>query len=328
MPDTFVPPSPDDAFAGAASRNGSTEPLGYFGRPVLKRPEWGRSVIAYLFLGGIMGGCGTIAMLAERSRDRNLAMAAKLSSFALAAVCPLILISHLGKPARFLNMLRIVKFKSPMSMGVWGLIAFSGVSGATALGELANGGHLPRWLRIASPPGATFLQSLLGAFITGYTGVLLSATAVPIWAKGKRHIPAACVCSGLGGACALNIVLLLRGENHATITKLERLELACTASELLILLHFRKHAGDYGKPMYEGALGKRFFNASILGGLALPIALNSFSLLARPKGYLAKSLALAAGMLTLAGGAIFRQTLIESGKKSADDPQAGLAQPR
>ena len=96
----------------------------------------------------------------------------------------------------------------------------------------------------------------------------------------------------------------------------------------MILLHFRKHAGEYGKPMYEGALGKRFFNASILGGLALPIAINTVSLLARPKGTLAKSLAFAAGISTLAGGAVFRRTLIEAGKKSADDPKAGLAQPR
>lgn len=328
MRDTFIPPSPDDAFAGAASRNGGTAPLDYFGRPVLKRPQWGGEVIAYLFLGGVMGGCGMIALLADRARDRKLAMTAKLSSFALAAVCPLILISHLGKPARFLNMLRIVKFKSPMSMGVWGLIAFSGVAGATAIGELATCGRLPRWLRIASPPGATLLQSVLGAFITGYTGVLLSATAVPLWAKGKRHIPAACVCSGLGGACALNILLLLRGENHETAEKLERLEIAASAAELLILLHFREHAGEYGKPMYEGALGKRFFNTSILGGLALPIAINTISLLARPRGYLAKSLAFVAGIFTLAGGAVFRQTLIEAGKISADDPKAGLAQPR
>ena len=316
MHDTLSPPAPDDGR------------LNYFGRPVLKRPQWGGEVIAYLFLGGVMGGCGMLAMLADRSRERNLSLSAKVSAFALASVCPLILISHLGKPARFLHMLRVVKFKSPMSMGVWGLVAFSGVAAATATGELAKGGRLPRWLRIASPPGATLLQGLLGAFITGYTGVLLSATAVPLWAKGKRHIPAACVCSGLGGACALNALLLLRGKNRAAIERLERLELAASAAELLILLHFRKHAGDYGKPMFEGEIGRRFFNASILGGLALPIAINSISLLARPRGSLAKVLTLAAATLTLGGGAVFRQTLIEAGKKSADDPTAGLAQPR
>lgn len=315
MRDTFAPPQPHEA------------PLNYFDRPVLKRPQWGSEVIAYLFLGGIMGGCGMIAALADRARDRNLAATSKISAFVLAAVCPIVLISHLGKPARFLNMLRIVKFKSPMSMGVWGLIAFSGAAGATAIGELAIAGRIPRWLRVASPPGATVLQSLLGAFITGYTGVLLSATAVPIWAKGKRHIPAACVCSGLGGACALNALLLLRGNNHATIAKLERLELAAAAAELLILLHFRKHAGEYGKPMYEGAVGERFFSVCVVGGLALPMAINSIALLFRPKGNVATCLTLIAGTLTLAGGAVFRQTLIESGKKSADDPKAGLAQP-
>ncbi|MDQ6822970.1 MAG: polysulfide reductase NrfD [Candidatus Eremiobacteraeota bacterium] len=315
MRDTFAPPAPDDA------------PLNYFERPVLKRPQWGGEVIAYLFLGGIMGGCGIIAMLADRSNERNLALSSKLSAFALASVCPVVLISHLGKPKRFLHMLRIVKLKSPMSMGVWGLIAFSGTAGAAALGELATAGRLPRYIRALSPPGTTLLQGLLGAFMTGYTGVLLSATAVPIWAKGKRHIPAACVCSGLAGAAALNALLLLRGANHEAIAKLERLEVAAGAAELLILLHFRKHAGDYGKPMYEGALGERFFRACIIGGLALPLAINSVSVIARPKGAISTFLTIAAGALTLGGGVIFRQTLIESGKRSADDPKAGLAQP-
>ncbi|MDP9111131.1 MAG: nitrite reductase, partial [Candidatus Eremiobacteraeota bacterium] len=86
MRDTFAPPAPDDA------------PLNYFERPVLKRPQWGGEVIAYLFLGGIMGGCGIIAMLADRSNERNLALSSKLSAFALASVCPVVLISHLGKP--------------------------------------------------------------------------------------------------------------------------------------------------------------------------------------------------------------------------------------
>ena len=305
-------------------------PVTYFGQPVLKRPHWGWNVVTYLFLGGIMGASSMIAAMIDRHAspaENRLARNANFSALALAIACPLVLISHLGRPERFLHMLRIVKFKSPMSMGVWGLVLFSNVAAAAATRELALLGILPRWMRHIAPPGAPLLQALLGSFIAGYTGVLLSATAIPVWAKGKRHIPAVSVASGIGSACALQSLLLLPGRNDAALAKLERFELAAAAVEILILFDFEKHAGSYGKPMFEGPRGARFRMRTMVLGLAAPIAINAVRVVAKPRGMLGKMLALASACLTLAGGYVLRETLIESGKDSADDPRAGFAQP-
>ena len=303
----------------------------YFEQPVLKRPHWGWNVVTYLFLGGIMGAGSLVAAMVDRqastSEDR-LARNANVASLALALACPLLLISHLGRPERFLHMLRILKLKSPMSMGVWGLVFFSGVASAAAAREFALIGILPRWMRHLAPPGTPLLQALLGSFIAGYTGVLLSATAVPIWAKGKRHIPAVSVASGIGSACALQSLLLLPGHNAEALEKLERFELAAAAIELLILFDFEKYAGPYGAPMFEGRCGRQFRIRTCLLGLAVPIAINSFRVVAQPGGVFGRLLTLVSASLTLTGGYHLRHTLIESGKNSADDPRAGFAQPQ
>lgn len=291
-------------------------PVSYYEQPVLKRPHWGWNVVTYLFLGGIMGGSSIIAALADTrasKSQRRLVRNANRTSLVLAVVCPLVLISHLGRPERFLHMLRILKLKSPMSLGVWGLVAFSGIATASVAG--------------LAPPGTPLVQAMLGSFIAGYTGVLISATAIPIWAKGKRHIPAVSVCSGVASASALQSLLLVRDGDDAPLEKLERLELAASAAELLILLDFRRYAGEYGKPMYTGARGERFRALTLMAGLTVPLILNSGRVLVKVRGTLGRVLTVLSAGMTLLGGYILRETLIEAGKTSADDPRVAFAQP-
>ena len=92
---------------------------------MLKKPHWEWEVISYLFMGGVMGGSGILIFIADSVHDAALKRSARYVAFGLAATCPLVLIKHLGRPERFHHMLRIFKLKSVMSMGVWGLIAFS-----------------------------------------------------------------------------------------------------------------------------------------------------------------------------------------------------------
>ena len=223
-PPDFAKYDPGASYRGAS--NGDILPAHaaptYYDRPLLKKPHWEWEVILYLFMGGVMGGSGILAALAdEEGGDAELARSARYLSFALASTCPLVLVKHLGRPERFLHMLRIVKFKSVMSMGVWGLIAFSLPATAGAAGQAAEDGLLPGWIAMLAPRVIVKpLQALLGAFIAGYTGVLISATAIPAWAIGKRFIPAFSVCSGLAGACAANAAILsVTGGNARTLAK-------------------------------------------------------------------------------------------------------------
>lgn len=299
-------------------------------KPVLKAPEWNWKVSTYLFMGGIMGGLGLLALVARPNRpdERRLRRTIRFASLALAAANPGILITHLGRPERFHHMLRIVKYKSPMSLGVWGLVLYSGAAGANVVRELAETGTFPPWTRHLAPTFATPLQALMGAFTAGYTGVLLSASAIPVWAAGKRHIPAASVCSGLSGACALASLLALFDGNDAVAPKLERLEMVAATAELYVLKDFRKKGGRYVEPLFEGACGARLQRYTILGGIALPLALNVLGeLISLPKP-LDRMRRFAASVMTLIGGYVFRDALVESGKISALDRKSALVQPR
>lgn len=288
----------------------------YYDRPMLKAPHWEWNVVTYLFLGGIMGGLGLIQILASDATqaERKLKRTAHVTSFALAALNPGILITHLGKPERFLNMLRIVKFKSPMSLGVWGLVFYSGAAGANVIRML--------------PPIFEPLQALLGSFIAGYTGVLLSATANPFWASGKKHIPAFSVASGLASACALsNLISIVTGNEEAT-HKVEKLEMIAGASEFALLADFKRASGDYGKPFFEGERGTTLETVTVAAGIAAPFALNLIgSLIRLPKPVNAMRV-VAASALTLVGGYMLRHCLIEAGKASARDPRAAARPPR
>src|SRR5437667_5388864 len=130
--------------------------------------------------------------------------------------CHPLLIKDLGRPERFLHMMRMFKVKSPMSMGVWGLLGFSFFSGSTAVIQAAKDGMLGCWWgtralaalpqKLISMPG-----SLFGIFLGGYTGVLLTATSVPLWSRSKL-LGGIFVSSALSTSTALiSIVLRIAG---------------------------------------------------------------------------------------------------------------------
>lgn len=273
----------------------------YYDRPVLKAPHWGWNVVTYLFLGGITGGLGVIAALADpkTASGRKLRTTARVSSLVVAAANPLLLISHLGRPERFLHMMRTFKPGSPMSLGVWGLIAYSTTAAASV---------------VIDDDRLTALQAVLGAYLTGYTGVLLSATAVPLWSAGKTHIPAASVCSSVASACALAGAISSVTGNIEVVPKLDRLELVATVCETAILVHFAAKGGPRVRRVVER--------------MAVPLALALVGNLVHVSKKHLRTRTLISAALTLTAGYIFRHALIEEGKISTKDPQAGFRQPQ
>ncbi len=115
----------------------------YYGRPVVKEPTWAPLDIAgYLFLGGLAGASSTLAAGAQLSGRPGLARPLKLGAVGAISLSLVALVHDLGRPARFLNMLRVFKPTSPMSVGVWILSAYAPAAGAAALGELVPSGRL------------------------------------------------------------------------------------------------------------------------------------------------------------------------------------------
>jgi formate-dependent nitrite reductase membrane component NrfD len=103
-----------------------TEMRSYYGRPILKEPVWQPEIPFYFFTGGIAGGCSVLHGLARLARHERLAKTALYVGAAADAVSPLLLISDLGRPERFLKMLRVFKVTSPMSVGSWILLVSGG----------------------------------------------------------------------------------------------------------------------------------------------------------------------------------------------------------
>ena len=108
-------------------------------RPVIKPPVWTHEIPFYFFAGGLAGASAGFALLSDLRGDEAAGAARLGAALAGAAVSPALLISDLGRPERFLNMLRVFKVTSPMSVGSWILSAFGAATAAGALHALGGG---------------------------------------------------------------------------------------------------------------------------------------------------------------------------------------------
>jgi formate-dependent nitrite reductase membrane component NrfD len=172
----------------------------YYGRPLLKMPRWKEPHLpAYLFLGGLSGASAAMGAAAAIAGHRPLARAGRLTAALAAAGGTGFLIAELGRPERFLHMLRVAKPTSPMSMGAWLLAAHASLSGAAAASDLTG---------IAGPLGAAAgaAAGLTGPLLATYAGVLLADTAVPAWHEAQRELPFLFAGSAMASAGAAGLV--------------------------------------------------------------------------------------------------------------------------
>jgi hypothetical protein len=209
----------EGAVAGGVRAAGGPMPLadaehGYYGQPLLKPPVWTWEVPAYFFVGGTAAASAVIAAFAEAGGSRDLAREARWIAAAGAAMSPPLLIADLGRHERFLAMLRVFKIQSPMSIGAWTLVGFSSATAAGAFAELVSrrlGGTTPvSVVRQA----ADALAAATGLVMASYTGVLIGATAIPVWSHNVGILPIHFAASSLGTAAAM---LELSGHRHRAL---------------------------------------------------------------------------------------------------------------
>ena len=307
----------------------------YYDNPVLKSPVWRWEIIWYFFFGGLAAGSYIIASIASlfgSREDRVVARTGYYLSLLALLPCPPLLIKDLGRPERFLNMLRVFKVKSPMSMGTWALLTFSLFSGVTAVIQAARDGLLGRWwgarLLAALPQKLIALPGIgAGAFLGGYTGVLLAATSVPLWSRSKL-LGAVFISSAMStGSALISLVLRLTGAPGQALHKLERLEWTALLVEMTGLLAFLRGSGRTARPLVGNAPaehGSTFWRFVFGGGLALPWLLQTFSLLSRRPRERVSGRGLFISLLVLMGGYFLRRTMIEAGRTSSTDARATL----
>ena len=287
----------------------------YYGLPALKPPVWTWEVPLYFFLGGIAGVSGCIAFVAHLLHsDPALIRVSLWAGFIGSAICPMLLIADLGRPARFLNMLRVFKWRSPMSMGAWILVAFSMcIAPALLAHELMFHGFdwpIMRWAGWAAE--ATSLVT--GLLLAGYTAVLIGATAIPVWSANRRILPVHFLTSGLGGASA---ILEFAG---FLVPATQFLGFVASGIETLleVLFEVRKSAVD--EPLHRGASGTAFRIAGLLEGPAALLIRMFWGSSAYGR--------YSAAICFLAGSLLSRYVWIWAGRVSAKQPDIEFARQR
>jgi formate-dependent nitrite reductase membrane component NrfD len=270
---------------------------------------WTWEVPAYFFLGGVAAGSSFVALAADLAGDeRSAAVARKVTMAAILPGAPL-LVLDLGRPARFLNMMRIFKPRSAMNAGAWCLMAFSTAGAGAVAADLLG---RPR---VAKVLGAQ--TALLGTYLGSYTGVLLANTAVPLWARSRVLLPPIFVCTAVAtGAAANRLVLAASGlpPGHPTRNALGTIETAAMGAELALSALNEHRLGRLADALEHGRAGVLFRSATwaVRAGLALRFTRRRFG----PWEHHVASL------LYLGGGLAFRFAWIEAGKASARDDAA------
>ena len=284
----------------------------YYGYPALKAPVWTWEVPAYFFVGGAAGAAALIGAVAQRSgAGAHLVRDARWVAAAGAALSPPLLISDLGRPERFLNMLRVFKLQSPMSVGAWTLVAFSSAAAAAAFADLAHrttGGRLP--VRVVAD-AAGVLSAATGLVLSTYTGVLLGATAIPVWSKNARLLPLHFGASSLGSAVS---ILELMGHRDRA---LNRIGLGAALVETGIAAHIEFNDSAALDALANAQTRPLVRAASLLSG---PVPLMLRALAGRSRS--ARQLA---AVSTIAGAILTRVAWLSAGRSSAATSSQAIA---
>lgn len=274
----------------------------YYGKQILKSPTWRRLDIAgYLYAGGMAGGSAMMAALGEATGRSSLRRAGRLAATAGIYASLFGLVHDLGRSDRFLNMLRVFKPTSPMSMGTYILSPFAGMITVAAAGDLS--GKLPRVTRAAGIGAAT-----VGPALATYTAVLFADTAVPSWHEAYRELPFVFAGSAISAGGAMGAMF----GSHQESAPARRMIMAGGATELAVTEVLERRLGVIGETYRQGRAGRLLRGAK---------AATAASVVAAALGSRIPALTRVAGLLATAGSMLTRFGIFETGLQSTADPR-------
>ena len=280
----------------------------YYGRPVVKPSPWEKDIPAYLFLGGLAAGSSLLAAGADATGRASLRRTGRLGALISITLSFLALVHDLGKPSRFVNMLRVAKPTSPMSVGTWILSLYGPAAGLAGAAELPL---LPRFVRrllrpFARPAGV--VAATAAPAVASYTAVLLADTATPAWNAARRELPFVFVGSAASAAGGLGMVFAATSDAGPA----RRLAVAGACVELMAEARMEQSMGLAAETLHSGRAGQ-LMRAS----KALTIAGAAGAVVGR-RSRLTSALA---GKALLAGSVCTRFAIFEAGQESARDPK-------
>lgn len=285
----------------------------YYGRQIVKPSPWEADIPAYLFAGGLAAGSSLLAAGADLTGRPGLRRTGRLGAISALTFSMVALVHDLGRPERFVNMLRIAKPTSPMSVGTWILSTYGPFAGAAAAAELIDlvpGARRVPLLRLVSVLGrpAGLVAAVTAPPVAAYTAVLLADTSTPTWHAAFRELPFVFV----GSAAAASGGLGMLASPTREVAPARNLAVGGAVLELLMERGMERSMGITAEPLHTGKAG-RLMRAS----KSLTIAGAAGSLLAG-RSRIAAALS---GVALLAGSACTRFGVFEAGQESARDPK-------
>jgi hypothetical protein len=296
--------------AGAPFPQASPQ-AGYYGIPLLKAPQWSWEIPVYFFVGGAAGAAAVIAQAARLTGGKTeLVRDAQTLAAVGAMLSPALLISDLGQPSRFLNMLRVFKVKSAMSVGVYIVTGFSNAAIAAKVAQAA-GRRFPIWPVKIVENLAGLTAALLGLGMASYTGVLVGATSVPVWSQNVTTLPVHFAMSGLNSAVS---ALELMG--HTDSRALNVLGMTACALETAEGAKIELKREPVNDPLKKGTSGIIVRMGGVLSG-PLPLALRVLAAFSGEKR--SRDLRRYAAIASLTGSYLTRLGWVRAGHASARD---------
>jgi len=274
----------------------------YYGRPIVKEPVWQPEVAFYLFTGGVAGGSSVLHGIAKVTGNERLAKSTLYVGAAAELVSPVLLVSDLGRPERFLNMLRVFKVTSPMSVGSWILAVSSGATNTAAALETLGILRPVKWL-------AELVSFASGPPLATYTGALIANTAIPVWSEAREELPwifGASAAASAGAAAAICTPTWAAGPAR-------RAAIAGVVTELGLVEAMEKRLGLVGEVYKQG-------EAHRYGRISKLCTAAGAGLLAW-QGKRSRAAAVTGGALVLAGELALRWSVFKAGFQSARDPK-------
>jgi formate-dependent nitrite reductase membrane component NrfD len=294
----------------------STDDPTYYDRPMLQESVWSWAIPLYYYVGGLSGASMTLAAAATLRKDEGLDRfihRAHLIGFVGTVLSGGLLVYDLGRPERFLNMLRVFRPTSPMNVGAWILSATGGTAFLTVAMRREKG-----WIGLIGE-GFGIISGVFGLGLATYTGVLVANTAIPVWQSSRRSLP---VLFGASAMASIGCALDTLGTDESAVPITRIFGIIGRAAELIAGHCMEREAGStarVARPLTHGMSGRLFTTSKLLTAASLALVL-----LPRP----GKRRAMISGLLGTFGSLLLRFGVESAGKASARDPRASFHQQR
>jgi formate-dependent nitrite reductase membrane component NrfD len=285
---------------------------------LLQSAHWPFLIDVYFFLGGLAGGAfviATVAMLVDSARYRDLTRVGYYLALLALLPCPIILIVDLGVPSRFMNMVLRFNPLSPMSMGAWALLGFS------AAAFLAAALTLLEDTRSRDLSGLKLVVGIIGGFfaffLAAYPGVLLGATARPMWIHGHALGAVFLAVGASTGAAAIGLILAALRRGRDGIARVGTATVLALLIQLLAVGAFVWSVQSSGSAqalqalslITSGPYSALFWGGAIAVGSVLPLLLGLIGLKWPSAGLTA-----VASVLVLIGGFLVKTVIMAAGQ--------------